>query len=94
MNRMYAFISEQFKLKDDYTTKEDMTFWQYDLSQNPKNLTLKKDSSVKVLDCSTQWWKVKHKIGTGYASRYHFTKRYAELYERKDWYFGELPREE
>ena len=71
-----------------------MSLWQYNLSQNPKNLTIKKDSVVKVLDCSTKWWKVRHKIGTGYASRYHFTKRYAELYERKDWYFGELPREE
>jgi hypothetical protein len=94
MNSFYDFFSEQFKLKDEYRTKEEMTLWQYELSQNPKYLTLKKDSAVEVLDCSTKWWKVKHKVGTGYASRYHFEKKLAKSYERKDWYFGELPREE
>ena len=94
MNSLYSFISEQFKLKDEYTTKEEMTLWQYDLSQNPKKLPLKKDSVVEVLDCSTKWWKVKHKIGIGYASRYHLANRFVKSYERKDWYFVELPREE
>ena len=55
---------------------------------------MKKGKPVKVLDCSTKWWKVKHKINIGFASKFYFAKSNAEPYERKDWYFGELPRQE
>ena len=94
MYGVYAFISEQFKLKDEYRTKEEISIWQYDLSSKPNSITLKKGVSVKILDCSTRWWKVKHKIHTGYASKYYFAKRSAEPHESKDWFFGELPSEE
>ena len=83
-----------FKLNDEYTTKEQMTLWKYDLSSDPKSVTLKKDTPVKVLDCSTKWWKVQCKPHTGFASKHYFAKRFAEPFERKDWYFGQLPREE
>ena len=55
---------------------------------------MKNGKPVKVLDCSTKWWKVKHKINIGFASKFYFAKHNAEPYERKDWYFGELPRQE
>ena len=81
-------------MKDEYRTKEEKSLWQYDLSHNPESMTLKKGASINILDCSTKWWKVKHKIHTGYASKHYFARRSSEPYERKDWYFGGLPREE
>ena len=71
-------ISKLFQLKDVYKTKEEITLWQYDGTQNPKTVSLKEKAKVKVLDCSTKWWQVKHRNDTGYASKYYFRKTNGE----------------
>ena len=90
----YGSISELFKLKDEYVTTEEVTLWQYDVDQKPKSIILKKHADVKILDCSTKWWNVKYKKIKGYASKYYFSKKFVDPYEKQVWYFGEIPREE
>ena len=91
---MGAFLSSLFLSAEDFVTKETITLWMYPRGSSPTSIQIKRNKIVKVLDFSTKWWHIEYKDKKGYASKYYFSRKNAEEFEQKLWFFGELPRNE